>query len=673
VTRRGFISLAPVFYASLKWPTILSASDLQVPLRAVPSDLPLAESEPSGAEWIQHAVTLQPWGITEHKALTQLPYLPGQLREEFGFNSLIVLPTEAHNALADAVLPATDPGTKLIDPSTHLTDSQFRTGVDAYRKEGYKIILYSSVMHCGHAPVWQSGALGREHPDWLQRDALGNTVGAFGQAWLCPSSPARAYTLDYTLKLVRDYSPDGIMLDNNGFGHTKKGFTCYCENCQQGFREYVVARCGAPWVRDQLQVDPEHFRIPTERGPLLALWLTWRSRVWAETNEMFRSRLRELRPDIIFFVNIQYDDNPDPQGSRLQFSHEDVVFSETHESDSWYISQKLVLGQALTQGRRPLWNYLATFQDRNPTRLRSPAEVALMISSSLAHRSLPWINYPGLDSAQDTEARREIGRYVSWFASHGELFDGKLSSPVCSVISLLNRDIFESIKSCSNRGGVTGCSASADTPALISDHVGQLLRTGMPVIAMRETDLSPTRLQDFRIVIMATARSLGASEAETLASWVRSGGTLIAATDSGEYDELGRKQIRSTLWQSLGLAEAPTESHHVGKGVVHVRPPNRFDEAVLTSVQSAKLAFSIPQGIEVVCCEGTHHYFLHIVKHESANGPLSLGFPVWMKIRRGFLQWFSPDWKQSRQLEFRPGMPLSISELPTYSIIRLDR
>jgi hypothetical protein len=665
LNRRSFLSLASAFSLTMRWPGIASADELKSTARTVPRDLPIAEAPPSSAEWLDRAVTLQPWGATEYKALTALPPLPAQLKKEFGFNAIIVLPWEAHNALTDAALP-------LTDPATRLTEAQFRAGLSSYRREGYKLILYSSVMHCGHAPVWQSGQLGREHPDWLQRDATGQTIGAFGQAWLCPSSPARAYTLDYTLNLVRNYSPDGIMLDNNGFGHTTKGFACYCEHCQRAFKKYVVARCGALWVRRELLTNPDQLRIPTEKGPLLALWLCWRSRVWAETDELFRSRLRNLRPQIAFFVNIQYDQNPDPQAGRLQFSHEDLVFSETHESDSWYISQKLVFGQALTQDRRPLWNYLATFRDSNPLRLRSPEEVSLMVSTSLAHNALPWINYPGLDSVQDQSSRKEIARHVSWFASHPELFAGKLSSSVGTVVSLLTRDVFQAIKSC-NKQGVTGCSASEDTPVLMSKHVGLLLRAGMPVIALREVDLSQAKLKGFRILTLPAARILDRGQAETLAAWVRAGGTLIAAPDSGEYDELGRKQAGSTLWQALGLAEAPSESRRVGSGTLQVRPADRFDEAVLASVATAKLAFSVPQGTEVVCREAGHRCLLHIVQHEQTTKAPLLTLPAWLQARNGVCQWFSPDWSQPREIAFHAGMPLDVSGLPTYSIVALDR
>jgi hypothetical protein len=655
--RRSFLGLASAFSATLTWP--YSA------FGGVPLDLPLPEAQPSAEKWIEHAVTLQPWGATEYKALTELPLLPRELKKEFGFNAIIVLPWEAHNALTDARLP-------LTNAETRLTEAQFRDGLSAYRKEGYKVILYSSVMHCGHAPVWQNGQLGREHPDWLQRDAVGQTIGAFGQAWLCPSSPARAYTLSYTLDLVRDYAADAIMLDNNGFGHTTKGFACYCEHCQRSFKEYVTARCGAAWIRRELQTDPEQLRIPTEKGPLLALWLCWRSRVWAETDELFRSSLRSLRPQIAFFVNIQYDQNPDPQAGRLQFSREDVVFSETHESDSWYISQKLVFGQALTQNHRPLWNYVANFRDNDPLRLRSPEEVSLMIATSLAHRTLPWINYPGLDSVEDQASRKEIARYVSWFAMHPDLFAGKLTAPVGTVVSLLTRDVFQSIKSC-NRQGVTGCSATEDTPVLMSKHVGLLLRAGMPVIGLREIDLLEANLEGFRILTLPAARIFERRQAEVLAAWVRAGGTLIAAPDSGEYDELGRKLAHSVLWQALGLADTPGESQRVGSGRLLIPPREQFDAEVLASVEAAKLAFSVPQGTEVVVCEDKDRWLLHIVRHEPGNKAGQLALPAWLTTHAGACQWFSPEWTQPREIAFHGGMPLDIAGLPTYSIVALHR
>ena len=129
LNRRSFLSLASAFSLTMRWSGIASADELKSTARTVPRDLPIAEAPPSSEEWLDHAVTLQPWGATEYKALTELPLLPRQLKKEFGFNAIIVLPWEAHNALTDAALP-------LTDPATRLTEAQFRAGMGAYRREG---------------------------------------------------------------------------------------------------------------------------------------------------------------------------------------------------------------------------------------------------------------------------------------------------------------------------------------------------------------------------------------------------------------------------------------------------------------------------------------------------------------------------------------------------------
>ena len=123
LNRRSFLSLASAFSLALRWPGIALAEELTPAATAVPRDLPIAGAPPSAEEWLDHAITLQPWGATEYKALTELPLLPRQLKNEFGFNAIIVLPWQAHNALTDAALP-------LTDPATRLTEEQFRAGME---------------------------------------------------------------------------------------------------------------------------------------------------------------------------------------------------------------------------------------------------------------------------------------------------------------------------------------------------------------------------------------------------------------------------------------------------------------------------------------------------------------------------------------------------------------
>jgi hypothetical protein len=632
--------------------------------------LPLPNSGPSRSAWIRQAVILQPWGNTQYTALTNVGDRPRRLQEEFGFNAMIVLPTQAHNALCDFNK----------QPQFHLTDAQFRDGVDAYRKVGYRLILYSSVMHCGHAPVWQSGELEREHPEWLQRDAWGNAIRLFGNAgWLCGSSPARHYTLDYTLRLVHDYSPDGIMLDNNGFGHTEKGWTCYCDYCQQGFRKYVLARCGVGWIKSQLRINPPELRIPTSPGPLFALWMHWRNRVWAEIDELFRPRLRKMNPQIVFFGNTQYDRPVNTQATSLQFPHEDVVFSETHEVDPWYISQKMVLGQALAAGL-PLWDYIGTFAETPQggllDRLHPPELLRRSIPSSLAHGARPWIVYVGFEDPQSRPALREMGRYLSWFVSHPDLFAGSANTPVAALLSLRARDVLARVGKSVGQGVVSPYAELSAQQPLTPPHMFALLKAGVPLVLVLDARLSLASLRPFRIVTLESGAVMTAQEVNALAGWVRAGGSLITVPTAGEYDELGRKRVRPLLLETLRLAHDAPDAQRFGKGKALVAGPERFADAVLAAVRSSGIPFTLPAGIEVVCYRSPSRHFIHLLRHDAGSDTASLRLPWWLAVRPGPARWFSPDWAGSRALaveHVEDSLILRFPELPPYSVVALRR
>src|SRR3954454_17359543 len=237
----------------------------------------------------QHPPTLRPLRI--HRA-GRLKGSPAHLRQEFGFNAIIVQPPDSHNTIATA--------------ADKLTEKQFADGVAAYRAAGYRILLYTSVMALGLSPEFQSGQISREHPDWLQRDPKGNPVLAWGVPWLCPSTGAREVALDRCLEIPRKYNADGIMLANNEFFFAAAGWPCHCDACTKAFREYLHKRFGDEQSTQRFGAATDKPRIPTQECPLYFAWLHWRNRVRAEINESFRARLREQNPNTMFFANTQY-------------------------------------------------------------------------------------------------------------------------------------------------------------------------------------------------------------------------------------------------------------------------------------------------------------------------------------------------------------------------------
>ena len=513
------------------------------PPEPLPPDIPLPSLPLAGENWTRTARIVQPWGVTQWDAVVQADERAPWLAKDFGFNAIIMLPLQAHNANTGE--------------SHHVTQAQFDAAIRTYRAAGFRIILYTSIMHCGHAPVWEDGVLTKTHPEWSQRGRQGEPVTKYGAEWLCPSTGALPFTIEYTRRIVRRYKADAVMLDNNEFFTTPSGLTCHCAGCQSGFRQYVKGRFGDA----ALGRSTRDLRIPAEPGPLYNLWLHWRNRVWGEATERFRVELRKTNPNIVVLANTQYLRSSPDLATDYQYDHEDAVLSESRGMTMDQMVDKLLLGKALAKDR-PLWNYLGTFQEGDFTRLVSPQQISMNVSTAFACQARPWVVYYGFFEAP--EANRgsldQMAKTLRWHdANDPELQGLKPFAPVLSLVSLTSRN----------------CRGSR----LIPEHLTSLRKLGVCVRLVEERSLLSGALNDCRVLLIETAPCLSQQSIAAIAAFVKRGGVLIALDDVGLYDEIGRLRPRSPLWEELGFSRAPLRPAQCGKGqVVVMRPPARWDE-----------------------------------------------------------------------------------------------
>src|SRR5690348_2561955 len=75
---------------------LLHADDVALSL---PPDLPLAAAVPNPASWLRDAIILQPYGHSAFVALASPGDRPERLKTDFGFNTIIVQPTDSHNTI----------------------------------------------------------------------------------------------------------------------------------------------------------------------------------------------------------------------------------------------------------------------------------------------------------------------------------------------------------------------------------------------------------------------------------------------------------------------------------------------------------------------------------------------------------------------------------------------
>ncbi len=512
-------------------------------LAPLPLDIPIPPLSPNGLGWTPSAVIMQPWGRTEWDAIVHAAERAPWLAKAFGFNTMIVLPPAAHNAITP--------------PAEHITEEEFGRALGIYRANGFKIIIYSSIMHCGHDPIWQSGTLEKTHPEWAQRGPKGEPVRIYGADWLCPSTGALGFTLDYTAGLVRRWRPDLIMLDNSEFFETPSGVTCYCDGCQAGFRKYVKERFGAA-----IDGRPTaSLRIPTEPGFLHDVWLAFRNRVWGEANETFRRELRKVRPDIVVMSNTQYLREKPDLATDLIYDHEDALISESVGMTMDNMINKLLLGRALAKGK-PLWNYLGTFQEKDNTLFVSPDAVAMNVSTAFACGARPWVVYYGFSEKAEANkpSLERLASVMAWHNARG-VETGRLTpfAPVLSLVSLGSRNY--------------------RLAKIVPGHLAPLRRRGITSWIIEEKALEQGISASCRVLILEDVPCLSDRAAAAIAEFVKAGGTVIGSPGSATADELGRARPASALWPALGANGTRMGRHTVGRGQVVITSfPAAWDE-----------------------------------------------------------------------------------------------
>ncbi|MDD8015323.1 MAG: beta-galactosidase [Acidobacteriota bacterium] len=531
----------------------------------LPPDIPLAGLPMNGGSWTPEAVIVQLWGESQWEGIVNAEKRAPWLAAEFGFNAVTVLPPEAHNAITSG--------------ENHITEAQFVRAMDAYRRSGFRVILYSSIMHCGHAPIWQDGTLAREHPGWAQRGPKGETITIYGQDWLCPSTGALEYTLDYTAGLVKKYGPDAVIMDNNEFFETPGGMTCYCEGCQAGFKKYARERFG----RGVFGLDASTLRIPDSPGPLYNLWIHWRNRVWADATEKFRAGLRAVSPDIVLFSNTQYLFPKNTLATDLQYGHEDVVLSESRELDLTGQVDKLLLGKALAADR-PLWNYLGTFNEDDNELLQPPSVVGRCIHATYACGARPWVVYYGFSENPEAngESLSEMARVLKWHIGFGPRIRGFI--PYAPVVSLVSHHSFNI------RGS-----------KLVPGHLRTLRGEGIAGrIAEEKTLADPAVLELCRVLLVEDAPCLADETIKGICEFVRGGGVLLASADAGRFDESGRERQSSSLWRKLGLNGIPGDKKSLGAAEARVIEFSSFDADAYGEMEAAKFDVEPAAGTLVI-------------------------------------------------------------------------
>ena len=419
----------------------------------------------------------------------------------------------------------------------NFTEDEFRKALDIYRKNGFKIILYTSIIHIGHAPEWDSGRIQKEHPEWLQVDSKGDYITYFGGKWLCPNSGAKAYAVEYSRKLAEKYKPDALMFDNCFFHYTTTGKvkmpSCYCQNCRKKFKKYLELKLGNKCVK-LFGNTAAKLEIPINEGLLMNVWKNWRTLCWQQALEYARSKI-----ELVIFGNTEFMWRDWVLGTDRIYFAEDAVFSESVNPKK--MSEKLCLANSFSPGK-PVFNYLGTYVNKHEQfwQQKPLPAIAEMLGTTLAYNSNLWLMFHGWDPKcgypepigdRNKPAHELIQKYFRFRAENKKLYNLQPVSDCAVIVSSRNR-MFNDGK---------------PFPGVLS----MLIDNNIACRAIYDLNLQNTKLEQFDLIIADNIECLSDIEARKLIDWVKNGGKLISSRNIGRKDEYGQLRPYSPLLKAV--------------------------------------------------------------------------------------------------------------------------
>jgi len=413
-------------------------------------------------------------------------------------------------------------------------------------------------------PAWMA----RKYPDVLTVDSEGRKKKFGRRHNSCPNSPTfRKYSVRMAGKLAERYKDHPALLlwhVNNEYG-----WRCYCDNCEQAFREWLMERYGTldalnrAWYTnfwghtfyswDEIvppsslseHIDPSNPDKTAFQGISLD-YARFTSDSILDCYKLERDAIKAVIPDAIVTTNFQSNGTYKPLDYFKWAKELDVVALDSYPTNDMPMSQ-IAMRHDLMRGLKGGEPFLLmeqspsqlNWKDVNP--LKRPGVMRLWSYQSIAH---------GAESIMFFQMRRNAGAFEKF---HGAIIDhaGHEHTRVFREIAELGSEL--------QQLGDTLLDARTVSKAAIVfdwDNWWALEYSSGPSVALKyldqiqryydafyEQNISvdmigvDTELSDYDLVIAPVLYMIKPGYAQKLESYVHNGGTLVTTFFSGIVGE----------------------------------------------------------------------------------------------------------------------------------------
>lgn len=409
----------------------------------------------------------------------------------------------------------------------------------------------------------------------------GEKVGRGFETWGCPNNPDYVRMMEGRIRAQAETGIDGSYVDWTQIA----GGTCYCRFCKEAFIRFLKEEFPPQSALVKYGTsDYDRIVLPQKRGDAFWMeWLMFRGRTVARFHERLRTEARKVNPHFMISGNVfggfGYGPIAYDAAGNMEWLGEvdDFLYSEIQEFlDS------------------------APRRDENGTRITNSPALKFL---SAATRGKPVIVYateitppifpnPG-EEVLSAMARINIAEAV---ANHCVFREKRMTPPGAT-------EIYRFLAGNERRLVGSGLSSNvavlaslhpylADQPSFAFSLSRVLSDVGIGHVMILEKDILERRTQGIELIVVPHVALLSSAVQDSLAAFVRSGGTLVLLGACGSRDEWNVPVTDPALGRLFGSGfpgEAKTAEVGSGKAIYI---PLEFPESGFLIPMKAKGEFT---------------------------------------------------------------------------------
>ncbi|MBE6380886.1 MAG: hypothetical protein E7047_08160 [Lentisphaerae bacterium] len=371
--------------------------------------------------------------------------------------------------------------------------------------------------------------------EWGVRDAQGNYPLSYGTY---PACCLNSSWVDYFFDCVeslKKFDIYGFFFDGPPY------HTCYCPRCQAKF-EKIYGKKHSEATAEEL----EKFTYETVIGFKDALY----------------RKVKSVNPQwIMYFNEGLFVGRADSKNFARQLASDDIIGTEggffyyipPKDHDIWYCSSSAKVAEAVAGGK-PTVIFFAGDHKPWGWYLHTPAETALCYISALGNGASIWYgihcNPDNLLSSTGAMAKR----LVQFDKQHDALYQDTRS--LADVAVFYSYDTAANYNQSSLESDLYGESNSAnkclgDYRLATQGAFGLCTHLSLPYDAVTELNLGD--LKRYKVLIAPNLAMVSDKTVQALLDFAAAGGTIIADTEFGMYDENGKKRLRGAFAEAAGF------------------------------------------------------------------------------------------------------------------------